>query len=49
MDNNSEKEVLSQEELCDLNHKLKKSERIDLPEGLSQENMADALAIAIEK
>ncbi len=43
MDNNSEKEVLSQEELCDLNHKLKKSERIDLPESLSQENMSKAL------
>ncbi len=43
MDNNFENEIFKEEELSDLNDKLKKTEKIDLPKSLSQENMADAL------
>ncbi len=43
MDKNSEKEVFTNEELLELNEKLKNTENIELPESLKAENIADAL------
>ncbi len=43
MDKNSEKEVFTNEELLELNEKLKNTENIDLPESLKAENIAAAL------
>ena len=43
MDKNSEKEVFTNEELLELNEKLKNTENIELPESLKAENIAAAL------
>ncbi len=44
MNNNSEKEVFTNEDLLKLNEKLKNTENIELPESLKAENIADALS-----
>ena len=43
MDKNSEKEVFTNEELLELNEKLKNTENIELPDSLKAENIAAAL------